>query len=275
MKFSKEFSDALGFKSFKTHFEGFLKEYPTTGRKLQEVYDDGIINTAMKCITIITDIGIDPENYVVKEQYGISVKDRLAEFKKLERERRSVQKASEVIIIDSSSTTDDVTELSVEFLHDGKPLTLPMKRLPDEIKPEENKKMKAVREQVQDKEKEQVQDKEKEQVQDKEKEKELMKGYVQKLEAMNDNFSNQIKKQNMITLNQCKEIDNLNIQKNTLEKKVTSLHNDLTKSIALNNDLRAKNQSLIEKYNGIVKFSDRVKSEKNDLIVFMRKMKWF
>ena len=304
MKFSKEFSDALGFKSFQKDFHGFLEEFPIVAKKMFEIHEESIVTAAMKCITIITDIGIDPETYKRKELTNVnSQKERLAKFRRMERERHVNQKqASEISVIDSSSTTDDVTELSVEF--ERKPMTLPpMKRSYDsdeiERKPMtlplmnrsldsdeiERKPMNLppMKRSLDSGECKPVDDKnftqlarEKEQIQVQfDEEKEQMKGLIQKMEVMNENFSTQIKKQNQVTLNQCKEIDNLNIQKNTLEKKVTSLHNDLTKSIALNNDLRAKNQSLIEKYNGIVKFSDRVKSEKNDLIVFMRKMKWF
>lgn len=264
-KITNEFVTSIGFKTL-SFFNSFTLEYPDLSQSIQKYFDDGFIDSARNSYKIMAEAGFNPKLFTPKVQ----VEKSSSIFEELKKsypmKEKSVENESVTGQTKVGSTVnqprdyprkrDDDTDTisnagsiaSVEFLRE-KPLTLPpmKRRLIDEPNIDnavlhENTELK--------------------------RQLEIAKNLAIVLEQGNQNL---VKENDKLL----KEINSLILQKNTLEKKVTSLHNDLTKSIALNNDLRAKNQSLIEKYNGIVKFSDRVKSEKNDLIVFMRKMKWF
>jgi len=266
-KITNEFVTSIGFKTL-SFFNSFSLEYPELSQSIQKYFDDGFIDSARNSYKIMAEAGFNPKLFTPK----IQVEKSSSLFEELKKsfpmkETKSTEEVSVTGQTKVGSTVgqqreyprerDDDTDTisnagsiaSVEFLRE-KPLTLPpMKRRLNSDEPKvddalllENTELK--------------------------RQLEIAKNLASVLEQGNQNL---VKENDKLF----KEINSLMLQKNTAEKKVTSLHNDLTKSIALNNDLRTKNQSLIEKYNGIVKFSDRVKSEKNDLIVFMRKMKWF
>lgn len=261
-KITNEFVTSIGFKTL-SFFNSFTLEYPDLSQSIQKYFDDGFIDSARNSYKIMAEAGFNPKIFIPKVQ----VEKSSSIFEELKKsypmkETKSVENESvtgQTNVGHTRKRDDDTDSISnagsiasVEFLRE-KPLTLPpmKRRLTDEPRVDnavllENTELK--------------------------RQLEVAKNLASVLEQGNNNL---VKENDELFNTFIKELNSLILQKNTAEKKVTSLHNDLTKSIALNNDLRAKNQSLIEKYNGILKFSDRVKSEKNDLIVFMRKMKWF
>ena len=97
MKLTKEFSDALGFKSL-SNLTGFVAEYPVEGATIQKIVDDSFTATCFKCYPIIAEAGIDPTTFVPKNQLIL---------------RNELRKQFPIKVVPEKDSDEEVVEIEV------------------------------------------------------------------------------------------------------------------------------------------------------------------
>ena len=110
-KFTKEFSDAIGFKKL-SDFNGFIKEYPVVAAGIEKVYTEDFKHSCFESFKLIADVGVDPAQYVPKAPTG----NLYAQMKAAIPIKKQVEKKESPIYIANDSDTDESESLLTESI---------------------------------------------------------------------------------------------------------------------------------------------------------------
>ena len=131
VKLTLEIANLVGFKALKD-FAGYLKQYPKSGAKIQQEYDDSIEEIAKVIVACVVADDVNPSTFhVAEEKKEIGMQQRIkSEMLRL----KNQQLANETIdISETDDEMDEDTEVYVPIKSQARPVSPKYKKLDDQV----------------------------------------------------------------------------------------------------------------------------------------------